>query len=231
MNQTDSRPVIYSFLGPPGSGKGTLARFCGEKLGIKTLSTGDLCRKHIALSTELGKKIKDCIADGHLISDQLITDMVKGWLKEVDLSKDSIILDGYPRTQMQAELFLSFLHENHPDVLFVVISFEIPAEEIINRLEQRLVCKNKACQAIYSAAVPPRTSGVCDHCHSDLVRRADDKQEVVRERLKGYPAHRDALLDFYRSAHVSIETLDVAGLVPAQVFGSFRSISNRIVAL
>jgi len=231
MNQTDSRIVIYSFLGPPGSGKGTLARYCGEKLGFKTLSTGDLCRRHVARKTRLGEKIRDCLADGHLIPDELITGMVKDWLATTeDLNGSSIILDGYPRTQKQAEDFLHFLEKDRPEVRFVVVSFEIPFQEVIDRLEKRLVCQNKSCQAIYSAAVPPVKENICDKCGEALARRADDKSTVVRERLKGYPAHRDALLQFYRSTDVSIEELDVAGLRPMQVVGTFRDVSNRASA-
>ena len=106
--------TIFSLFGAPGSGKGTLAEKCAQNLDFNVLSTGNLCRKHIADKTELGEKLQKYIDTGKLVPDNIITVIVKGWLKENTKDNKAIILDGYPRTKKQAELLLDILKEAFP---------------------------------------------------------------------------------------------------------------------
>jgi len=205
MGNNMADTVVYSFLGPPGSGKGTLARRCAQALGFKVLSTGDLCRKHVASGSSVGKKIKDCLLQGHLIPDFLITGMVAEWLDNALTAAVPVILDGYPRTKRQAEDFLHLLDERFPNAYFTILSFDISTEEIVRRLEKRLVCKNKSCQAIYSAIIPPKKENTCDVCGGVVARRRDDRASVVRERLRHHPASQESLLNLYRDKKVPIE--------------------------
>src|SRR5438105_2140053 len=96
---------IFIFLGPPGSGKGSVSRLCIKDLGWVQLSTGNLCRKHIAKQTEIGKEIDFAIKSGKLVSDDLITNMVLEWFQKDFDDSHTVILDGYPRTIMQAQAF------------------------------------------------------------------------------------------------------------------------------
>ena len=96
---------VILFIGPPGSGKGTLSQKCVQKLGWQQISTGDLCRRHIAKQTEIGKSIDFAIKSGKLVSDGLISQMVFDWFRQENIESDVVILDGYPRTVNQAKDF------------------------------------------------------------------------------------------------------------------------------
>lgn len=227
MNQAQHGRVIFSFFGPPGSGKGTVAQQCREELNVKVLSTGDLCRKHVALGTTFGKMLDEYLRAGQLIPDELITEMVQDWLLQETNSTSTIILDGFPRTGKQADLFLSFLNKYPKPSSFAVVFFTISDEDIIKRLSNRLVCSNKDCQAVYSlTGKKPVRENQCDLCSSSLIRRNDDSDEVIRERLKLYPGYQASLLDYYKSAGVMIKDFPVADLTTKQVFERFVSIIN-----
>ena len=182
--------TVYIFIGPPGSGKGTLAQECVKELKWAALSTGAFCRQHISEQTEIGKQIDLIIKSGKLISDVLVTSMVDEWLaKQVNNSK-GIILDGYPRTEQQVQLLLDLLRTKYPDMRLCVVKFDINDESVVRRLSSRLVCQNKDCQAIYStvpgAGLASKRVNVCDRCSGQLIQRADDKSEVIRDRLVVY---------------------------------------------
>jgi adenylate kinase len=230
MASKDFSKVIFSFFGPPGSGKGTVAEKCKKQLGYKTLSSGKLCRKHVALGTEFGKMLDTYLSVGRLIPDKLISQMVTDWLDEAALKKVPIIIDGYPRTQKQAELFFTLLQDRFSDYCFCVISFEISDEEILQRLNKRLVCENKSCQTSYSPVVSPKKEGICDQCGSRLVRRDDDKIEIIKERLRFYPGYKKDLFSYYDSVGLPIIKFDVSGLKPDQVFDKFVKIQESLIS-
>jgi adenylate kinase len=217
--------TIYSFFGPPGSGKGTLAQKLVERQDFQVLSTGNLCRKHMSGATELGKKIQQYVELGHLIPDDLISDMVIDWLQAQNKSDVSVILDGFPRTQGQATHFLDFLKQRTSQYDFRVIVIEIPEEEIIDRLSRRLVCGNKNCQA---PATIDEVLTNCQLCGGVLIKRDDDAEHVVRERLALYPAYRDALLGFYRRVGQKIDQLVITGLSPEMVYQRFMGLANDL---
>ncbi len=214
------RNTVFSFFGPPGSGKGTLAEKLVEKYGFRVLSTGNLCRKHIALGTEFGKMLNEYLRNGQLIPDDLVTKMVIEWIQDEAQSGHPLILDGFPRTQGQAERFLEFLQSDKHNKLFRIVLIELSVDEIVKRLSLRLVCENRNCQKVFQML--PGVEKVCDACGGSLIKRDDDREEVVRERLKLYPSYRDALLNFYRSVGQNIEILDGEGLTPHQVFEQFQ---------
>lgn len=222
-----SKTKMISFFGPPGSGKGTIAQRCVKELGWVMLSTGDLCRQHIQDQTELGKQFQACVQAGHLIPDQLITTMVVEWLKGFLGKGKTIILDGYPRTKEQGNLFVQIL-KNDKDfsaVDFSIIDFHLDAEEIVRRISNRIVCSNKKCQAVYSAvAKKPKVDGVCDACGTQLIRRPDDAEAVVRERLTVFARYKDDLLNFYKEAGEKVIYFSIPAGSPDVVFEAFKKI-------
>ena len=219
--------MLLSFFGPPGSGKGTLAAQVVENDGYTVLSTGNLCRQHIAEKTEIGILIEKYIAAGELIPDDMMTQMVMQWLDEHKNLQKPIILDGYPRTKSQAALFLPLQKEL--GCPYNIVFFDIDDEEVVRRLTSRLVCSNKACQAVYSTvAKPPKNAGKCDKCGSGLTKRADDDEQVIRKRLAVYASHKQELLDFYVQAGLPIVQLQVTDKTPQEVYELFLSMLGTI---
>lgn len=213
-------------MGPPGSGKGTLAQKCRDDLGYIRLSTGDLCRKHIAEQTPIGMQIDHIISEGRLIPDELIFQMVKDWLNE-NPGQSSIILDGFPRTVRQAEALIDFLTNSVNCYNLYCVRITASDDTIIRRIIGRLTCSNSDCQAIYSAIegspFAPSKSMTCDKCGSPLVIRADDDAESIKERLKVYFSHEQKLLDFLKAKKIRLFELD--GEQSAEkVFSAFRNL-------
>ncbi len=203
---------IFIFIGPPGAGKGSLANLCTKRFGWMQVSTGNLCRKHIVEETKIGKEIDLIIKSGKLISDDIITDMVKDWLHENAQRMSGVIFDGYPRTLAQAQSFENILKEEFPESQEQVILFLIPDDVVVDRLCRRFVCQNIDCQAVYSIA-PGNISDstlICDKCGVALGRRSDDEEEAVRKRLAVYYTHTKALVDFYRNNGTKVIELDAS---------------------
>lgn len=219
--------ALYNiFIGPPGSGKGTLSRLCVQELGWAQLSTGDLCRKHIKNRTEIGKQIDFAIKSGKLISDELVASMVCDWLENLAGSVPSIVFDGYPRTVVQARDFCKTVYEKFDSVKLNVIRFIISDDSIIARLGGRYICQNKECQAVYSlitgSVLNPKKGMGCDKCDSLLMRRPDDEADAILERLKIYHHHEQAL-DFYIKNKQEVLEFDVEKPV-LQVFEEFKEL-------
>lgn len=194
--------TLYIFIGPPGAGKGTLSQMSSQMLGWKQISTGNLCRKHIEDQTEIGKKIDFAIKSGKLVSDELIMDMIAEWFKDLPDEDSVVILDGYPRTVLQAKVFNKLaLSERFPFVVHVV-DFIIDDKKVIERLAYRFICENKKCQATYGifpgSKLTSRQKGVCDECGSSLQRREDDTPSAIKERLKMYHQHDQEIVDFFK---------------------------------
>ncbi len=222
MMQQQVTRTIYSFFGPPGSGKGTLAQKLVSRNNFQMLSTGNLCRQHVAQETAFGKMLDGYVKQGHLIPDALVTDMVIDWITTQSDKESPIILDGFPRTKGQAELFLAFVKQT-PDVDFSVISFLVPDEEIVQRLSQRVVCANKACQSSFTVN---DNISVCTFCGSALTKREDDKEHVIRERLLQFPLYAQTLLEYYGKVQQLVQEMDIAGLAPESVYNHFLTVMS-----
>jgi adenylate kinase len=223
------RKQICIFIGPPGSGKGSLSSLCVKQLGFIQLSTGNLCRKHIAENTALGKEIDFAIKSGKLISDRLIIEMVGQWLTECQGLARSIILDGFPRTVAQANMLNEFLKEKFSGLEVYVLRMKVSDENLVQRILGRSVCENKNCQAVYStlsdSTLKPQRSMVCDECSSQLKKRSDDNEETLHNRLLAYHKHENELLDFYKRIGKTIHELD--GEKPLEnVFEHLKNILN-----
>ena len=201
-------------LGAPGTGKGTIGKILSQDLNLSHVYTGDIFREQINKRTVHGKKIQSYIESGNLVPDDVTIETVKSRLLEDDV-KDGAILDGFPRTVAQAEALRIFLKENRPQAKRVAIELDVPDDEIIRRVVNRLICTNKSCGAIYNRETkPPKQVGICDICGSELKRRKDDNEETVTKRLGIYHQNSKDLIDFYRknNALYSIypKELDVA---------------------
>ncbi len=204
---------VFVFVGPPGSGKGSLSQLCAKKLGWKQFSTGNLCRKHIGEGTQIGKEIDFIIKSGKLISDSLISKMVEEWFTGRLGQFSVVILDGYPRTIAQARALNELLKTKFVSLRLHVVRFFISDEQVIVRLGGRYTCQNKECQAVYSlikgSSLAPQKNMSCDVCSVSLERRKDDGAVAVQERLKGYYKHEQALLDFYKESGQMVHELNV----------------------
>lgn len=219
------KKTIFSFFGAPGSGKGTLAERCVEKLNFKVLSTGNLCRSAMTKDDEKSKLITTIIKEGKLVPDELITDMVEEWLTKETTDNKTIILDGYPRTAKQAELLLNLLNTNFKDYTFRVVSIDVPEEEIVDRITNRVMCENKACQSTYSLKLMRDPNNlICEKCGSKLIRRQDDVESVVRERLSVYAKYSDDVLNFYKKQNIKIEDINASKISVDEVYEKFTKI-------
>ena len=190
-------------LGAPGAGKGTQAEILCKKLGIPSISTGNILRAAIKDGTPTGLKAKSYMDAGKLVPDEVIIGIVGERLAQPDCAK-GCILDGVPRTIAQAEAI-----EKAGIRIDAVISIEISEEEILRRMSGRRVCE--ACGASYNLeAVPPKVAGICDNCGGKLIQREDDTPETVKARLAVYHKETEPLVDFYnqRGLLKSVEVAD-----------------------
>ncbi|MBN1549721.1 nucleoside monophosphate kinase [Candidatus Babeliales bacterium] len=202
---------ILIFVGPPGSGKGSLSQMCVDQFGWVQLSTGNLCRKHIAEKTEIGKQIDAALKEGKLVPDRMIINVVEPWILENIAHTSTLILDGYPRTLVQAQSLKDFIDRKLPACSIAVVRLSVDDEEVMVRLLSRATCTNKECQAAYSvrkgSGLLPKHDMICDKCGSPLAKRSDDDRVAIAERLKTYYRHERDLLDFYN--HVEIPILEL----------------------
>ncbi|MGP1576738.1 MAG: adenylate kinase [Treponema sp.] len=179
----------FIFLGPPGAGKGTLAYQVSKIYGIPHISTGDMFRAAIKHQTELGKKIQQIINAGGLVDDETTIALVKERLSNADTVR-GFILDGFPRTVIQAEGLATFC------TLDAVVNFDIPDAAVITRLSGRRLCA--ACgKSFHIEFMKPKIEGVCDDCKGELYIREDDKIESITKRLEMYRVQTMPLIDFY----------------------------------
>jgi len=204
----------WVFLGPPGAGKGTQAKKVVAEFGIDHVSTGDLLRSEVSEGTDLGRKAKAFMDRGVLVPDDLVVAMVVSRISGLD----SYLLDGFPRTLVQAEAF-----EKHAGAEAVekVLHFDLDDEAIVERLSGRRTCSR--CQAMYHERfLPPSQPSVCDACGGELYQRDDDRPETIRHRTEVARRESGPVLEFYekRGCLVRID----ASRAPDEVYEKLRAV-------
>ena len=205
-------------FGPPGAGKGTQAQFLVEAYGVPQISTGDMLRAAVKAGTPLGVKAQEIMAQGGLVSDEIVLGIVAERLA-LDDCHNGFVLDGFPRTIPQADALDQILKQADR-AIDTVLSLEVEPEEIVKRLSGRRSCPScgKGYHVEFDA---PVQSGICDVCNTALVQRADDQEDTVRNRLLVYERQTAPLKDYYRAKHI---LCSIPGM------GSIAEIQQRIVA-
>jgi adenylate kinase len=200
------RAVI--FLGPPGAGKGTQAKQIAKHYGVPHLSTGDMFRELVARDTPLGKRAKPIMDRGDLVPDDIVLEMVAERVSRPDTAR-GFVLDGFPRTLPQAQKLDEILQVRswgQP----LVVHFVVDPPQLVRRLTGRRICSvGGEIYNIYDQ--PPKVEGRCDNDGGQLIHRADDREEVIVERLAAYQDQTRPLVDYYRSQGVLV---DVDGMQP-----------------
>jgi adenylate kinase len=189
---------IIVLIGPPGAGKGTQARLLEERHQIPQISTGDIFREMKNADTPLAHEVQETMAAGRLISDELTFKIVRERTSRADCRGD-YILDGYPRTSVQAGQLETLATEQRKSI--VAVSVDVDRNELMKRLTGRRSCG--VCGEIYNIySKPPRNAGFCDeHPETQLTHRADDNEESVATRLATYDESTRPLLDYYRDSN------------------------------
>jgi adenylate kinase len=208
-------------LGPPGSGKGTQGDLIAKTYGFPRISTGDLLRKAVQDGTPLGRDAAAEMNRGGLVPDPIVLALVRERIFEPDC-RDGYILDGFPRTIVQAEA-IEALDPARPEI---VIAIDVPEEELVRRMEGRRACVQ--CGMVYNIEVrKPVREGVCDVCGSALIQRPDDRPEVIRERLKVYTEKTEPLIAHY-AGKKTLRRVD--GSIDIETtFGTVRAILDAVV--
>ncbi|HKL44731.1 MAG TPA: adenylate kinase [Roseovarius sp.] len=202
-------PVLI-LLGPPGAGKGTQARMLEARFGLIQLSTGDLLRAAVADGTDAGKRAKAVMDAGELVSDDIVIAILRDRLGEPDCAK-GVILDGFPRTIVQAEALDALLAETG-QVVSAAISLDVDDAAMVARISGRFTCADCG-EGYHDSFKTPATKGQCDRCQcTDFKRRADDTAETVAARLEAYHAQTAPLIAFY-DAQDALARVDAMGAI------------------
>jgi len=209
---------IIVIIGAPGAGKGTQSRLLSEKYGYPQISTGDILREMAQADTPLGRKIKETMASGKLVSDEILAEVILARASQPDC-EEGYILDGYPRTLEQAHLLEDLARKQQKAVVFMRVG--VREETLFKRLTGRRTCTK--CGEIYNAYLrPPKIEGVCDLDGAPLAHRSDDNPESVSKRLEEYRQSTAPLIDYYRESGRLVE---VDGELPVEdVFDKLRSV-------
>ncbi|MBI4525116.1 MAG: adenylate kinase [Deltaproteobacteria bacterium] len=205
------------FLGPPGAGKGTQAKFLERNYAACQVSTGDILREAVQAQTSLGRQAAQYMARGELVPDELVVSLVGERIRQPDC-RNGFILDGFPRTIAQASGLEAIL-QNMGAALDCVFNLRVPDAILIQRLTGRRACSR--CAALYHLAFsPPQREGICDRCHGNLYQREDDREETIQARLNVYKTQTAPLIDLYRRKGLLKEIDGV---------GSMEEIRDRII--
>ena len=181
-------------LGAPGAGKGTQAKMIAEKYQIRHLATGDLLREAVTKETALGKAAKIFMDRGELVTDQIVIDLIQERLNSVDTG-NGFVLDGFPRTVQQAEKLAEV------QKIDLVLNIDVNFNHLLERLTGRRSCAK--CGAVYHIKYnQPKNENFCDNCGSKLYQRADDREEVIRNRLETYNKQTKPLIQYYNERKI-----------------------------
>ena len=210
------------FIAPPAAGKGTASALVCEKYNIPHISTGDLLRDEIANQTKLGVEIKDAMARGEFVSDEVITKLLKKRLSLKD-AKKGYILDGYPRNIKQAEIYDDLLKELSYD-MGVVIFLDIDKDTAMKRALSRVVCSK--CGLSYNLdnkELSPIKEGICDACGGELKTRGDDNKETFITRFDTYMKETYPLIEYYEKKN-NLVKIEVSNLTADEVFLEIKKV-------
>ncbi|MFP4511104.1 MAG: adenylate kinase [Spirochaetota bacterium] len=194
------------FLGPPGAGKGTMAERVAEETGLAHVSTGDIFRDNIRHETELGLKVKSLIDNGDLVPDEVTIELVQDRLQEADVQL-GWILDGFPRTRPQAVALSGFARVD------LVIHLDLSDEEVIRRLGGRRVHPETG-RTYHIEFNPPHVDGIDDLTGEPLIKRDDDEEEAIRQRLEVYKKQTEPVVTYYRDKGLIVD-VDAADTIDA----------------
>ena len=204
--------AVLILLGPPGAGKGTQARMLEQRFGLVQLSTGDLLRAAVAAGTDAGNAAKAVMEAGNLVSDEIVIAILRDRLGDADCAK-GVILDGFPRTTVQAEALDALLAETGQRIN-AAISLEVDDAEMVTRISGRYTCGNCG-EGYHDSFKQPANDGVCDKCGgTEMNRRADDNAETVGQRLEAYHAQTAPLIAYYGDKGV-LQNVDAMGDIDA----------------
>ncbi|MGH8128782.1 MAG: adenylate kinase [Gammaproteobacteria bacterium] len=194
-------------LGAPGSGKGTQAKRLSERYDIPQIATGDLLREALATGSELGRKAKEAMDAGRLVSDDIVLGIIRERLSRPD-AESGFVLDGFPRNTSQAEA-LGKLLEKIKQPLDTALLLDIDPDTLIQRLAGRLTCPQ--CGRVYNIYThPPKLDNQCDRDGSELIHRSDDNESTIENRLRVFEAHTRPVIEFYGKREKLI-TVDAEG--------------------
>ena len=209
------------FVAPPAAGKGTQSNLLVEKYGIAHISTGDLLREEVASGSDLGLSLKDKMASGELISDDIVLGLLKNRLMKDDVKK-GFILDGYPRTLNQANTLDTMLEELNMKIDHVLY-LDMDKTLAMHRALGRVSCpKCGNTYNIYEEVCKPKVDGKCDSCESDLVSRSDDNEESFNTRFDTYINNTQPLLDYYKERDL-LTVIDNSG-TPEDTFNKIKEV-------
>jgi adenylate kinase len=195
-------------IGPPGAGKGTQAILIADKYDIAHISTGDILRDVITKGTTLGLVAQDFMDQGKLVPDGVIIKLTVNRLEDDDC-QDGFILDGFPRTLIQAEELQKY------KAVDIVIVMQVDETELIERIAGRRSCGY--CRAIYHiVAQPPEKEGICDKCGMQLIQRPDDTEDVLKQRLKVYHQETEPLIKYYSELNIIHNVISKHGIEDTQ---------------
>lgn len=199
-------------LGAPGSGKGTMAQKLTTELHIPQISTGDIFRKNLKEETPLGLKVKNIMASGALVPDEITIEIVKNRLAEPDCA-NGYILDGFPRSIVQAEALTTF------QTIDYALNLDVDKEVVVSRLSGRRFCPD--CNGTYHVSTL-KNADKCPNCGGKLIVRADDSEETIRERLRVYEKTTLPLIQYYKQQ---------GNLLTVDGNGSVEEVYDRILSV
>jgi adenylate kinase len=195
--ESETVPGPILLMGAPGGGKGTQARELVKVWNIPQISTGDLLRANVAEGTKVGKVAKEIMGRGELVPDSLVDEMVAARLLQPDTAR-GYILDGFPRTLGQAQWLDARIAAQIESLPVVAVNIQVNYNQLLRRITGRRNCP--VCQTIYNVYMhPPKQDGICDVEGAELVQRADDTEEVFKERMRAYEALTAPVVEHYRA--------------------------------
>lgn len=209
------------FIAPPAAGKGTQSDLLVKKYGYVHISTGDLLREEVNSKTELGNKLADIMESGELVSDEIVTELLRKRLSKEDI-KAGFILDGYPRNIIQADILKNLIFELGLSI-DVVIYLEMDATTAMHRALGRITCPN--CGRGYNKyedILKPKIEFICDDCNVDLISRSDDTEETFKTRFDTYIKNTSPLLEYYKEEGI-LNIIDNSG-TPEETFKHIESV-------